>query len=101
MISTFPPLKLYYAAIKRLKSKPKNISWGVKNKEGEVETDTEKILERWAEFYEELYHPSTVNIDDSNEEEIPNFLKCEVETEIKLENSWFGSNLFGVPKSRR
>ena len=47
-------------------------------------TDKEKLLERWAEFYEELYadNPSTVNIDDSHEEEIPNFLKCEVETAI-------------------
>ena len=84
VISTLPPHKQYYAAIKRLKSKPKNISWGVKNKEGEVVTDKEKILERWAEFYEELYadDPSTVNIDDSREEAIPNFLKCEVETAI-------------------
>ena len=84
VISTLPLHKQYYAAIKRLKSKPKNISWGVKNKEGEVVTDKEKILERWAEFYEELYadDPSTVNIDDSCEEAIPNFLKCEVETAI-------------------
>ena len=84
VISTLPPHKQYYAAIKRLKSKPKNISWGVKNKEGEVVTDKEKILERWAEFYEELYadDPSTVNIDDSHEEAIPTFLKCELETAI-------------------
>ena len=63
-ISTLPPHKQYYAAIKRLKSKQKNISWGVKNKKGEVVTDKVKILERWAEFYEELYadDPSTVNM---------------------------------------
>ena len=42
--------------------------------------DKEKILERWAELYAD--NPSTVNIDDSREEAIPNFLKCEVETAI-------------------
>ena len=52
------------------------MSWGVKNKEGGVVTDKEKILERWAEFYEEFYDddPSSLDIDYSHEEAIPNCL---------------------------
>ena len=38
-ISTLPPHKQYYAALKKLKSKPKNISWGIQDKDGEVLTD--------------------------------------------------------------
>ena len=70
--------------MKRLKSKPKDICWGIKNKDGEVETDKEKIVARWAEFYEELYSdiPVATNIDDSHEDPIPEFLKCEVEKAI-------------------
>ena len=48
-ISSLPPHKQYYAAIKRLKSKPKDISWGIKD--SNILTDKENIIERWAEFY--------------------------------------------------
>ena len=70
--------------MKRLKSKPKDISWGIKNKDGEVETDKENMLASWAEFYEELYsdNPVATNIDDSHEDPIPKILKCEVEKAI-------------------
>ena len=83
-ISTLPPRKQYYAALKRLKSKPKDISWEIKNKDGVVDTDKENILARWAEFYEELYldNPVATNIDDSHEDPIPELLKCEVEKAI-------------------
>ena len=47
-ISSLPPHKQYYAGIKRLKSKPKDISWGVKDSIGNILTDKENILERWA-----------------------------------------------------
>ena len=41
-----------------------NISWGVKNKEGDAVTDKEKILQRREKFYEDIYadNQSTVNI---------------------------------------
>ena len=67
-------------------------SGGIKNKDGEVETDKENILARWAEFYEELYsdNPVSTNIDDSHEDPIPEILKCEVEkaiNELKIEKA--------------
>ena len=77
-ISNLPPHKQYYAAIKRLKSKPKDISWGIKTKDGTILTDKESILERWAEFYEDLYKddPSTyLEPDYSEEEAIPPILR--------------------------
>ena len=85
IINTLPPHKQYYAAIKRLKSKPKNISWGIKDKDGEILTNKTKILERWAEFYEELYkdQPNYIVIDDSQEDVIPIILRSEVEHAIK------------------
>ena len=61
-ITTLPPHKQYYAALKKLKSKPKNISWGIQDKDGEILTDKQKILERWAEFYEELYKADPCNV---------------------------------------
>ena len=52
-IANLPPHKQYYAAIKRLKSMPKDISWGIKDESGEILTDKDSILERWEEFYED------------------------------------------------
>ena len=54
LLSTITPHKQYYAAIKKLKSKPKNVSWGIKNKDGKILTNKTEILEQWATFYEEL-----------------------------------------------
>ena len=53
-LSSLPPHKQYYAAIKKLKTKTRNISWGIKTKDGVVLTSKEDILERWAQFYEDL-----------------------------------------------
>ena len=44
-ISTLRPHKQYYAALKKLKSTPKNISWGIQDIDGEIPTDKQKILE--------------------------------------------------------
>ena len=54
-ISNLPPDKQFFLAMKKLKAKRRNISWGVKDKNGKVLTSKEEILERWATFYEELY----------------------------------------------
>ena len=88
-IDTFSnlPHKQYYAAIKWLKSKPKDISWGIKAKDGTILTDKESILERWAEFYEDLYKDDPITYfepDYSEEEAIPPILrswKCDKGTE--------------------
>ena len=85
-IYNLPPHKQYYAAIKQLKSKPKGISWGIKSTDGSILTDKESILERWSEFYEDLYKddPSTyLEPDYSEEENIPPILRSEVENAIK------------------
>ena len=85
-----PPHKQYYAAIKKLKTKPKNINWGIKDKDGKILTKKEDILKRWADFYENLYHdtPVATYIDDANEDEIPPILRIEVETAINnMKNS--------------
>ena len=47
-ISNLPPRKQYCAAIKRIKSKPKDISWAIKDSNGNILTDKENILESWA-----------------------------------------------------
>ena len=84
-IANLPPHKQYYAAIKRLKSKPKDISWGIKDKSGEILNDKDSILERCEEFYEDLYHDLSPDIDinDSEEEEIPPIIQSEVRKAIE------------------
>ena len=85
-ISALPPTKQYFAAIKRLKTKPKNINWGIRNRQGKLLTDKDDILERWAEYYENLYKdtPSALPTNVNLEEKIPSILKVEVENAIKL-----------------
>ena len=84
-IASLPPYKQFYAAIKRLKTKPKHISWGINDKNNEILTNKVDIMERWAEFYDELYrdNPSEVNIDDSEEDEIPPITQGEVRKAIE------------------
>ena len=41
LLSSLPPLKQYYAALKRFKAKPKNISWGIQDNNGTVLTSKE------------------------------------------------------------
>ncbi len=84
-ISSLPPSQQYYAAIKKLKTKPKNLGWGIRNEQGELLTDKEAILERWAGFYEKLYNDKTAmfSMQAESEEPIPSILKEEVEHAIK------------------
>ena len=83
-ISNLPPHKQYYAAIRKLKAKPKNINWGIKDNDGNILTNKADILKRWANFYENLYHdnPTPTNVEDANEVQIPPILRSEVETAI-------------------
>ena len=85
LICSLPPSQQYYNVIRKLKTKPKNISWGVMDIDGTVLTDKESILERWAKFYEDLYFDNSVAdpINDAQEEPIPPILKSEVESAIK------------------
>ena len=84
-LSTLPPHKQYYAALKKLKAKPKNISWGIKDPDGNLLTSKDEILERWATFYEELYFDDSLAppIDDTLHDPISPILKSEVEYAIK------------------
>ena len=54
-LSNLPPDKQFFLAMKKLKAKKRDISWGIKDKNGKILTSKEEILERWANFYEELY----------------------------------------------
>ena len=79
-ISKLSPSKQYYAAIKKLKSNPKNISWGIKDKNDNILTSKSEILERWAEFYVQFYFDDSLDteIDDSTEDPIPKIIKSEI-----------------------
>ena len=72
-ISNLPPDKQFFLAMKKLKAKKRNISWGVKDKNGKILTSRDEILERWATFYEELYDdPNTCDpLPPDNENPIP------------------------------
>ena len=59
-ISNLPPDKQFFLAMKKLKTHKRNISWGIKDKNGKILTSKEEILERWATFYEELYDDPNV-----------------------------------------
>jgi len=75
---------MYHTALKKLKAKPKNISWGIKDSNGAVLTNKDEILEHWAKFYEELYfdNPNQIIIDDSTSDEIQPILKNEISSAI-------------------
>ena len=70
--------------MKKLKTKRRNISWGVKDKNGKVLTSKDEILERWATFYEELYDdPNTCEpLPPDKDNPIPTILKSEVSSAI-------------------
>ena len=82
--SNLPPDKQFFLAMKKLKTKKRNISWGVKDKNGKVLTSKDEILERWATFYEELYDdPNTCDpLPPDTENPIPSILKSEVASAI-------------------
>ena len=63
-ISTLPPHKQYI--LKRLQSKPKHVSWELKDKKRNIVTDKERVLERWVEFYEDLYNDTPLGRNNEN-----------------------------------
>lgn len=71
---------MFYEAIKRLKAKPKNISWGIKDKNDNILMSKTEMLERWAEFYEDNCSDDSpdTTIDGSQEESIPSILKSAI-----------------------
>jgi hypothetical protein len=97
-LSKLPPNKQYYIAIKKLKSKPKNISWGLYDKNNNIITNKTDILERWAEFYEDLYLDvtDTTSIDDSDEDAIPPILRPEIVHSINLLKSGKSAGLDNI-----
>ena len=87
IISTLPPGKQYYQAIKRLKSTRRSTTWGIKDKNGKILTDKSDILERWADFYQELYNdPNPAPASEPNTTLLAGIPEILVEeTEIKME----------------
>ena len=85
-ISTLPPHKQYHAALKKTSKQTKARQFGVKDKNGNIVTDKERVLERWAESYEDLYNdtPSGRNNENSSQDDgpIPVILKSEVENAV-------------------
>ena len=80
-MGNLPPSKQYYAGIKRFKRKPKEISCSIKDRNGNIFTDKESILEHWAEFYKELYHddPTGIIVNKTCEDAIPEIFRTKVE----------------------
>ena len=70
--------------MKKLKTNKRNISWGIKDKNGKILTSREEILERWAVFYEELYDdPNPCDpLSADDELPIPSITKSEIITAI-------------------
>jgi len=83
-ISNLPPDKQFFLAMKKLKTNKRNISWGIKDKNGKILTSREEILERWAVFYEELYDdPNPCDpLSADDELPIPSITKSEIITAI-------------------
>jgi len=79
-ISNLPPDKQFFLAMKKLKTRKRNISWGIKDKNGKILTSKEEILERWALFYEDLYDdPNTCDfLPTTHELPIPPIVKSEI-----------------------
>ena len=85
--------------MKKLKTNKKNISWGLKDKDGNIITSKEEILERWANFYEDLYDdPNTCNpihVRDS-ELSIPNITIEEICVSIQKSKSGKSSGIDNI-----
>ena len=66
--------------MKKLKTQKRNISWGIKDKNGKILTSREEILERWATFYEDLYHNPNIcdTLPTTGELPIPSITKEEI-----------------------
>uniref|UniRef100_A0A8D9DT62 Craniofacial development protein 2 n=1 Tax=Cacopsylla melanoneura TaxID=428564 RepID=A0A8D9DT62_9HEMI len=67
-----------YAKVKRLQYEPKTRSNIVKDKEGKIMFDNEKVANRWKEYMEELYVGQEITNEDQyieNEEEVGNNMK--------------------------
>ena len=83
-ISNLPLDKQFFLAMKKLKTRKRNISWGIKDEDGKILTSREEILERWAKFYEELYDDPNIcePLPTNNELPIPPITKSEIITAI-------------------
>jgi len=76
-LNKLSPHEIYHAAIKKLKTKHKNISWRIKDANEIILTYKSNIFERWATFYEDLYFhtPDSSLINDSNSDKIQPYKK--------------------------
>ena len=80
------PQQKYFQAMKRLKfaRKRKQSVWGIKASDGTPLTEAVDILERWAAFYEKLYHDTQDTLLIRTLETIPDILLEEVQLALRL-----------------
>ena len=84
-IANLSPEKQFFLAVKQLKTTKRNISWGVKDDNGNLLSSKEEILERWASFYENLYnthHTSEPISKPSETLNLPDITKNEIDAAI-------------------
>ena len=89
--------KQFFMATRKLKTNKNNISWGLKDKDGNILTTKEQIQERWASFYEDLYscdsNKETMIINYKDELEILMIIEEEIRAAIKQLNSGKSSGM--------
>jgi hypothetical protein len=81
-LSKLPPNQQFYLAMKELKYKKRSISWGIEGKDGDVLTNKDDILERWASFYEDLYADEPPIIQTKSKLNIPPITLAEVDESV-------------------
>ena len=83
----FSANKVFWQAIRRLRSKRSSVKFSIKDFTGNILTDENEILSRWREYFEDLLNPVKTSIRDTHEvthlgeEEV--FTAAEVATAIK------------------
>ena len=86
-LNNLPPDVKYYTIMKRMKlSREKTVkSWSIKSKNGTTLSASGEILERWAEFYRELYDSDTAGKTNYPEKDpIQTVTLAELRNAIKL-----------------
>ena len=79
--------KVFWQTIRRLRGKRSSITYSIKDSDGNILTDENKILSRWKEYFEDLLNPVKASTCDTHEvthlgeDEV--FTAAEVATAIK------------------
>ena len=63
----FSANKVFWQTIRRLRGKRSSITYSIKDSDGNILTDENKILSRWREYFEGLLNPVKALIRDTHE----------------------------------